>query len=64
MVGVFVRVYLQITSGEVTIVRPERRVLRQLGPILVHAEAARELVFDTIAAPYLGPSAGGSEGQA
>lgn len=32
-------VYLQVTRGAITVVRPERRIIRQLGPIHIQIAA-------------------------
>ena len=46
--------YVQIARGAITVVRPNHRVLRPLGPIRIEISASPELVFDAIASPYLG----------
>jgi Polyketide cyclase / dehydrase and lipid transport len=48
------RAYRLLTSGAVTIDVGLGRRVRSLGPVSRHIAAGRELVFDVIAAPYLG----------
>lgn len=45
--------YLLVVRGALTIDLGWGRRLRPLGPILVHVQAPRELVFQIISAPYL-----------
>jgi hypothetical protein len=49
-----VRIYLLLVRGAITVVRPKHRSTKALGPIRVRVSAPRDVVFDTIAAPYLG----------
>jgi hypothetical protein len=46
--------YRQVVSGRLTLDVGVGRRLAPLGPLTVDVEAPRELVFDVIAAPYLG----------
>jgi hypothetical protein len=48
------RAYRLLTSGAVTIDVGLGRRVRSLGPVSWHIAAGRKLVFDVIAAPYLG----------
>jgi hypothetical protein len=46
--------YRRLVAGELVIDLSIGRTIRPLGPIDARIEASRELVFDVIAAPYLG----------
>lgn len=54
-------VYRQVVSGALTLDVGVGRTTRQLGPITIDIDAPREVVFDVIAAPYLGRA--GSAGE-
>jgi hypothetical protein len=52
--GVAAGLYRALVRGALTVDLGLGRALRPLGPITVRIDAPREVVFDVIAAPYLG----------
>jgi hypothetical protein len=46
--------YRRLVAGDLTIDLRSGRTTRPLGPIEIRIDAPRELVFDVVAAPYLG----------
>lgn len=54
LVGVLGAIYALVVRGALTLDLGIGRRIRPLGPIRMHIAAPREVVFDVIAAPYLG----------
>ncbi len=55
--------YRRLVAGDLSLDLRMRRTVRPLGPIEFQIQAPRELVFDVIAAPYLGTMPASLEGK-
>jgi hypothetical protein len=56
LAGIGVRVFRLVARGDVTINLGIGRSLRPLGPLTIAIAAPRELVYEVVSAPYLGPT--------